>query len=371
MLELAGEVLPVLAAGEHVAVVTVIRVARSAPRGVGASMAVTRDGRVIGSISGGCVESEAVALALAVLATGSTRTASFGFSDETAHAAGLACGGSVDVVGYRLSPADAAARAALEAAASDLPVTIALDVAGDPRVRIVAPGGDPASPVGQPVGHAVAYRESVLTADGVLVLSHAPRPRLIILGAGEHAAALCRVGSAAGFAVSVCDVWELMATPERFPEADEVVVALPHEYLAALDPETLDARTAVCILTHDERIDVPAIRAALALPVGFVGAMGARSTVAHRAALLREAGVDDVTQARLHSPLGLDVGGAAPLESAVSVVAEIVASRHGGSGLPLRETAGPLHRRNEIPDIPPAAYCSTSQNPQTTTTPRR
>jgi xanthine dehydrogenase accessory factor len=144
----------------------------------------------------------------------------------------------------------------------------------------------------------------------------------------------------------VCDVWAVMATPERFPEAREVVVALPHEYLASIDPATLDARTAICVLTHDERLDVPAIATALRLPVGFVGAMGARTTVAHRERLLREAGIADVSLARLHSPLGLDLGGSSPDETAVSVLAEIVASRHGGSGLPLGEGEGPLHARD-------------------------
>ncbi|WP_243076066.1 XdhC family protein [Microbacterium sp. SS28] len=355
MLEIARDLLPVLSTDEPVAVVTVTRVARSAPRGVGASMAVTRDARVIGSISGGCVESEAVALALAVLADGQGRTAGFGFSDDAAHAAGLACGGSVEVFAYRIGSTDAAARAALEAAAADEAVTIALDLAADPRLRAVA-AGDPADAL----GHAVAYRESLLLPDGTLVLSHAPRPRLIIVGAGEHAAALCRVGATAGFAVTVCDVWQTMATRERFPDAVEVVVALPHEYLGSLEQSALDARTAVCVLTHDERIDVPAIATALRLPVGFVGAMGARPTVAHRAALLRDAGVDDVTLARLHSPLGLDLGGASPLESAVSVLAEIVAAQHGGSGLPLREREGPLHSRDAAgaPELDAAASCT-------------
>ena len=212
MLELARDLLPILEGGEPVAVVTVVRVARSAPRGVGASMAVTREGGVIGSISGGCVESEAVALALAVLATGEARTGSFGFSDQAAHAAGLACGGSVEVIAYRLMPTDAAARLALERAADDRSVTVALDCTADPRIRRVDAEIDPATPLGR----AVAYRESVLL-DGTLVLSHAARPRLIILGAGEHAAALSRVGAAAGFAVSVCDVWEVMATPSGSP----------------------------------------------------------------------------------------------------------------------------------------------------------
>src|SRR6187431_3339926 len=153
MLELARDLLPILGAGQSVAVVTVVRVARSAPRGVGASMAVTRDGRVIGSISGGCVESEAVALALAVLATGDASTGSFGFSDEAAHAAGLACGGSVEVVAYRVMPTDAAARAALEAAADDRGVTVTLDCSGDPHIRRVDAGTDP----GAPLGRAVTY----------------------------------------------------------------------------------------------------------------------------------------------------------------------------------------------------------------------
>ncbi|GAA1977860.1 XdhC family protein [Microbacterium pumilum] len=359
MLELAHELLPLLRAGADVAVVTVTRVARSAPRGVGASMAVTRECRVIGSISGGCVESEAVSLALAVLATGQPRAASFGYSDEAAHAAGLACGGSVDVIAHRLNAADGDALEALDGAASDRAVTVSLDLASG-AVTLVD-DVDPLSPRARsPLGRAVAYRESRVlpSPDDLLVLSQAPRPRLIILGAGEHAAALCRVAAAAGFAVSVCDTWELMATPERFPDAVEVVVAPPHEYLADLDPATLDARTAVCVLTHDERVDIPALKVALGLPVGFVGAMGARSTVAHRMTLLRAAGVDEVTLARLHSPLGLDLGGSSPLESAVAVVAEIVASRYGGPGAPLRETEGPLHRSNSADDAGTPASCT-------------
>jgi xanthine dehydrogenase accessory factor len=346
MLDLAADMLPVLHAGEPVAVVTVTRVARSAPRGVGASMAVARDGRLFGSISGGCVESESVALALAVLATGAPRRAGFGFSDEAAHAAGLACGGSVEVIAYRVDPADAVAIDGLESALVDRAVTLVLDTetgrftqTGD--ARLDAQATDAAS-------RASAVGDSMLIpgesgSPDLFVLSHAPRQRLIVVGAGEHAAALCRVATAAGFAVSVCDLWPLMATRERFPDAVEVVAGLPHEYLASLDPATLDARTAVCVLTHDERLDLPALEVALRLPVGFVGAMGARSTVAHRARLLREAGVEDVDLARLHSPLGLHLGGASPAESAVSIVAEIIASRHGGSGLPLADLTGPLH----------------------------
>lgn len=350
MLELARDLVAVLERGEQVAVITVTRVARSAPRGIGASMAVTRDGAVIGSISGGCVEGEAVALGLAVLATGVARSASFGFSDDAAHRAGLACGGAVEVLAYRVDPSDSVARAALDAAATDRAVTVAIDAGGCIRI---ATEPDPADPLGR----CVAYRESRLLAgeQWMLALSVAPRPRLIVLGAGEHAAALTRVAAASGWRVSVCDVWELLATRERFPAADDVVTAVPHEYLASLEAADLDARTAICVLTHDERLDVQAIAAALRLPVGFVGAMGARSTVEHRLRRLRELGVDDVTLARLHSPLGLDLGGSSPEETALSVLAEIVASRHGGSGGPLRERTGPLHARDEASLTPSAS----------------
>ncbi len=183
-----------------------------------------------------------------------------------------------------------------------------------------------------------------LPLDGGDLHLHRPAaPRLVILGAGEHAAALCRLGAAAGFAVTVCDDWALLVTPERFPDASELVVAAPHDYLAQLPAP--DVRTAVCVLTHDERLDVPALRAALRMPVGFVGAMGARATVARRAQLLRAAGVTDAELSRLHSPLGLDLGGSSPEETALSVIAEIVASRNAADARPLRESRRPgLHR---------------------------
>ncbi|WP_150953736.1 XdhC family protein [Microbacterium testaceum] len=308
MLELAADLVPLLDAGVPVAAVTVTAVVRSAPRGVGATLAVTRDARVIGSISGGCVESDAVMLGLDALRTGTVRRARFGFGDDdaiTPIAAGLACGGAVDVVAYRVEDAH---RPALEAARNGRDATLSLDLGGD-----------------EP-----------------LVMHRAAPPHLIILGAGEHAAALCRLGAAAGFAVTVCDDWALLVTRERFPDATDLVVAAPHDFLATLPAP--DARTAVCVLTHDERLDVPAIRAALRLPVGFVGAMGARATVSRRAALLRAAGVTDAELSRLHSPLGLDLGGRSPEETALSVIAEIVASRNGADARPLREAAGPhLH----------------------------
>lgn len=343
MLDLAPELLPVLRGGDAVAVVTVVGVPRSAPRGVGASMALTADGRVIGSISGGCVEGDAVLLAHAVLRDGIGRTARFGFSDEAAHAAGLACGGAVDVVVYRISPSDRAALSALELAAADRRVTVGIACSGPESGRLVAPESLRVEDTSDPHTRMLA---SAYSGAGVLLVSHLPKPRLVIVGAGDHAAALCRVAAASGFAVTVCDPWELLVTPERFPEADRLVVGFAHDLVRSMPIDEVDERTAVCVLTHDERLDVPALAAALERAVGFVGAMGSRATVSRRAELLRQAGVSEESLTRLHSPLGLDLQGSTPDETAIAIVAEIIAARHGGTGLALRDLSGPVHRGN-------------------------
>lgn len=349
MLELADALLPILRGGEAVALVTVTRVARSAPRGVGTAMAVTADGRVIGSISGGCVEGDAVLLATEVLATGRARSATLGFSDDAAHAAGLACGGSVEVIVHRVRPTDAAALTALESVAADRAARVGI-VASGPRIGALLSAEALPDALGSTL-----LRDATQDGADVLTLVHSPRRKLVIIGAGDHAMALARVGAAAGFAVAVCDVWERLVTAARFPSAERVVVGLPAEELLGLlgeDPSS----AAVCVLTHDERVDVPAIAAALRAGAGFVGAMGARSTVVHREALLRAAGVSSAELQRLRSPLGLDLGGDSPDETALAVLAEIVAARHGGSTAPLREGDGPLHRRETaISCVPTAA----------------
>jgi xanthine dehydrogenase accessory factor len=368
MLELAAELLPLLRSGAAVAAVTVTGVARSAPRGVGATMAVTADGRVIGSISGGCVEGDAIVLAHTARVTGRAVPARLGFSDDAAHAAGLACGGSVDVVAYAVPSREDAAfpvvEAELVAAADGRGATIGVIASGGEAGRVLAGAHLRDGLAESGIRDPGAARESFMlpaacAGADVLIVSSAPRPRLIVVGAGEHAASLCRVATAAGYAVEICDVWPTLVTPERFPGAVRLVPGLPADYLTSLDEHEIDHRTAICVLTHDERVDVPALEVALSLPVGFVGAMGARSTVARRAQLLRARGVSDDALARLHSPLGLDLGGATPDETAVSVLAEIIAVRHGGSAAPLRERAGALHRRPS----PLAASCAASALP--------
>jgi xanthine dehydrogenase accessory factor len=306
-------------------------------------MAVTADGEVVGSISGGCIEEDAVMLALQVLSTGVARTAHFGFTDDDAHAAGLACGGAIDVIAYPLSVDDDVAIGALESAMRDEAVAVGLVIAE----RSAAHGAHSEVRLREDGSEVVRLgRITQVSTDGpnagVFTLSHSPRPRLVILGAGDYAAALSRVASISGFAVTVCDGWGLLVTPERFPDADQLVTALPHQYLQ-LEAERLDSRTAICVLTHDDRYDIPALREALRLKVAFVGALGARRTVTRRARLLREQGVTEGELARLHSPLGLDLGAETPEETAISILAEIVAARRAGTGAPLCGLTTPIH----------------------------
>lgn len=342
MLELAGELLTRLRAGERVAAVTVTAVGSSAPRGVGSTMAVTSTGEIIGSISGGCVEGDALMLALDAIRADSGRFARFGFTDEVAHSAGLACGGTIEVVAYPVRAGDTRALAALESALRDDATEIGLIVHGEDLGRLVAPS---------------------MADAGVMTLRHAPRPRLIVLGASDYAAALCRLAAVSGFAVTVCDAWAPLVTRERFPAAADLVIDVPAEFVER-ESGRWDERTAVCVLTHDERLDIPALTAALRLPIAFVGALGARATVDRRAMLLRSAGVGEHELARLHSPLGLDLGGVSPEETALSILAEIVADRRAATGLSLRETAGPIHRRTPVftSDSAPvlAGSCSTA-----------
>jgi xanthine dehydrogenase accessory factor len=178
----------------------------------------------------------------------------------------------------------------------------------------------------------------------LLVESSVPPPRLLVFGAIDFAAALVRAGRFLGYRVTVCDARAVFATAARFPEAEDVVVDWPHRYLdAEAAAGRLDARTAVCVLTHDAKFDVPLLDRALRLPLAYVGAMGSRRTHDHRSERLRAAGLPASALARLHSPIGLDLGGRTPEETALSIAAEIVASRHGATGRPLSETASAIH----------------------------
>jgi len=174
----------------------------------------------------------------------------------------------------------------------------------------------------------------------VFVLSYAPPAQMFIFGAIDFSAALVRVGKVLGYRVTVCDARPVFATKKRFPDADEVVVDWPHRWL---EKQEVDERTVIAVLTHDPKFDVPALQVALRTKAGYIGAMGSRRTHEDRLARLKEAGLTDAECARLHSPIGLDLGARTPEETAISIAAEIVQSRWGGSGSRLAETLGPIH----------------------------
>ncbi|MFT4296957.1 MAG: XdhC family protein [Micropruina sp.] len=355
MFELAEELLRRLDAGEPVAVVTVTRVLGSAPRPVGCSMAVaaTASGeRVLGAISGGCAESAAHALAQQVLASGAPVTEHLGF-DEWAFSTGLSCGGQLRVLGYRLDASRPELIAELRAAADGSDAALAIVSRGPDELlgRVVTlTGGDAGLPAG--VLGVVRRELADRLVDGVCgvlepsdevelaVLVSRARPRLLIFGAVDVAGALSRLGRQLGYRVTVCDARALFATAERFPDADQVVVDWPARYLASIE---VDARTVIAVLTHEERFDVPLLTAALDGPAGYIGAMGSRRTHQRRLGLLREAGVSAQALERLHSPIGLDLGAVTPMETAVSIMAEVIASRTGAAARPLAQGSGPIH----------------------------
>ncbi|MFI6850925.1 XdhC family protein [Streptomyces sp. NPDC050416] len=366
MLDLAGQLHAWAEEGRDFAVATVVAVGGSAPRPPGAALAVSADGTAIGSVSGGCVEGAVYDLCLQALQDRQTRVERFGYSDEDAFAVGLTCGGVIDIMVTPYDADDAARTAALSAAAHDEPVALARVVQGPAgllgRSVLVRPDGTHEGGLG---GHpeldrtAIAQARALLDAgrtatvevseDGshcpggltLLVESAVPPPRMIVFGAIDFAAALVRAGKFLGYHVTVCDARPVFATGVRFPDADEIVVDWPHRYLASTDT---DARTVLCVLTHDAKFDIPLLTEALRLPVAYVGAMGSRRTHEDRSRRLREAGVSERELARLRSPIGLDLGARTPEETALSIAAEIVAARHGGTGRPLTGADTPIHR---------------------------
>ncbi len=386
------EVLPELLAwwesGETVGVGTVVATFQSAPRPPGASMLVGPDETAVGSVSGGCVEGAVYELGQSVVESGEPVLQRYGISDDDAFAVGLTCGGILDVYVERVSretfPELGQVAADIEAGR---PVALATVIEHpDPAVlgrRIVVrpdPGVVPdewvASDVSeQPkrqglslgsarmddavhddaIGLLASGTNATLTygPDGerrgegmrVFVWAFAPKPRMLVFGAIDFAAAVARVGAFLGYYVTVCDARPVFATKSRFPEADEVVVDWPHRYLQAeQDAGRVDQRTVITVLTHDPKFDVPLLEVALRLPeVAYVGAMGSRRTHDDRLARLREAGLSEKEIDRLSSPIGLDLGARTPEETAISIAAEIVALQWGGTGDRLAARDGRIH----------------------------
>src|SRR5271166_4734113 len=348
---------------------TVVRTFRSAPRPPGASMVVAPDGAVSGSVSGGCIEGAVYELAAEVAQTGTARLERYGVSDDTAFAAGLTCGGMIDIFVESISqptfPELAAVAGDIDA---DRPVAVATVIAHPDAQwvgrRLVVRPDTVTGTLGSARADAAVTDDArgllalggsqVLTygPDGqrlgegmeVFVSSCTPRPRMLVFGAIDFAAALARQGSFLGYRVTVCDARAVFATPIRFPTADEVVVDWPNRYLAAqAEAGVIDRNTVICVLTHDPKFDVPVLEVALRLDVAYVGAMGSRRTHDDRMARLREAGLSDAELTALSSPIGLDLGARTPEETAVSIAADIIARRWGGGGRRLDEIVGRIH----------------------------
>ncbi|GAA0974482.1 MULTISPECIES: XdhC family protein [Nocardiopsidaceae] len=371
------------ASGEVFALATVIDTDKSAPRDPGAAMLVSASGEVVGSVSGGCVEGAVYEEALEAIRTGVPVRRTYGVSDEEAFSVGLTCGGTLHMFVEPVSRASyGQLGAVLGAIDGHRPVAVAT-VVSDPsgagrtgRRRVVWPDhaeGD-LGPGGTRLSDALDDDVRGMLAQGstgllrygsdgqrrgdeleVFVQSFAPAPRMLVFGAIDFAAAVADLGSYLGYRVTVCDARPVFATAKRFPTADEVVVKWPHVFLDEIAHE-IDERTAVCVLTHDPKFDVPVLKAALGTRAGYIGAMGSRRTHEDRLERLREAGVGEEALGRLHSPIGLDLGARTPEETAVSIAAELVRSRWGGTGRALSETSGRIHR--DVPGTPlvPAGF---------------
>jgi len=402
VLDIAGELDRWMRDGRDFAVATVVAVGGSAPRPPGAALAVDTDGTVIGSVSGGCVEAAVYDLCVQALQDGEPVRERFGYSDEDAFAVGLTCGGVIEVLVTPVRGGDPVYAAGLAAAAGGEPVALARVARGPAellgRALLVYPDGRHEGSLGAEgadgpgeggsgradarglgeadesrrrphegprAGRSHLDRTSAAQARALLDLgrtgsveisedgshcpggltlfveSSVPAPRMIVFGAVDFAAALVRAGKFLGYRVTVCDARPVFATRSRFPDADEIVVDWPHRYL---QHTATDERTVLCVLTHDAKFDIPLLGEALRLPVAFVGAMGSRRTHEDRDRRLREVGVSERELARLRSPIGLDLGGRTPEETALSIAAEIVAVRNGGSGVPLTGSGEPIHR---------------------------
>jgi xanthine dehydrogenase accessory factor len=367
------------AAGDSFGLATVVRTYRSAPRDPGAALAVSDGGEheVVGSVSGGCVEGAVYELSLEVCRSGTPVLQTYGVSDDDAFAVGLTCGGIIDMFVERVDRASFPELGEIAAAVErGEPVAVATVISGPGQVgarRVIwssdtagAGGGGWDGGASGTLGSArldAAVDDDVrgMLAQGltgirrygehgerrgddlaVFVNSFAPAPRMLVFGAIDFAAAVARAGKFLGYHVTVCDARKVFATASRFPDADEVVVDWPHRFLAGTE---VDARTVICVLTHDPKFDVPLLEVALRTPAGYIGAMGSRRTHQDRLARLREAGLTEEELSRLRSPIGLDLGARTPEETAVSIAAELIQLRWGGTGHALTDTEGRIHHQ--------------------------
>lgn len=341
--------------GRDVALSTLVDVRGSAPRDPGVTFAVANDGRLAGSIGGGCVEAALFEEAQKVLRDGHARTVEYGLTDTDAQSVGLTCGGRLRIVVEKLDPHFC--ERVFERKDELLAMALRVDDGGSGgRLAVFAQGREGSLGTLQLDGAVAAeVRESGVPAEPrlrtfgergephgdveIFLERLAPPPEMYVFGAIDFANAMVRVANLLGYHVTVCDARPAFATPQRFPEAARVVVKWPHEFLASAP---IDERTAIVVLTHDEKFDIPLLREALRSRAGYVGAMGSRRTHERRLALLASEGLNKRETDRLCAPVGLDIGARTPEETAIAVAAEIVALRNDRSGGRLTGGSGAL-----------------------------
>jgi xanthine dehydrogenase accessory factor len=345
----------------------VVRTFGSSPRPEGAVLLYANDGRIAGSVSGGCVEGAAAEEIEHARATGNARVIRYGISDEQAWDVGLACGGTIDVLVEPVAPAVVieAARRSIGPQGHGSAVVTPLPADSPPgefgphepgegappeAELIVTEAGQLTGSLGTPDLDAAlvtaateALRRGLsrtveLGGRSLFIEVFPVRPRLVMVGGVEVARSLARLARELGFETVVVDGRTAFATPERFPDVDQLIVGWPDEVAEGIG---LGPNDAVAVLSHDVKFDEPAIVEALRRGCRYVGAVGSRKTQADRRERLLASGVSPADLARLRGPVGLDLGGRAPAETALAILAEIVAERYGGSGIPMRERARP------------------------------
>jgi xanthine dehydrogenase accessory factor len=316
MREVLTELTDWMAAGEEIALATVVETWGSSPRPLGSKMIVTRSGKMAGSVSNGCIEGAVFDEAQKVLKSGEPKIAAFGVADDVAFEVGLACGGHIEVY---IQP--------LQAAHRELRATLSRNKPATLRTNLVTGATQIATGAASPTE--LAHRE------GDWLVEPFRRPaHMIIVGAIHIAIPLHRLAKLMGYRVTVIDARSKFATKERFPEADELLVAWPDEALGGL---VIDNSTYVVVLTHDPKFDLPALRSVLGKDAGYIGAIGSRKTNQNRFDALRAEGFTDEQLAKVHGPIGLDLGGRGAEETALGILAEVTAVRFGGSGSAKRE----------------------------------
>ena len=332
------EILPELdrwrSRGDRIALARVVATRRSAPRPVGSKLIVSETGELAGSVSGGCVESEVVEAAREVLGGAEPRLLTYGISDDLAISVGLPCGGEIDV--WVDEPDPKLLEDLAEVARSERRAVFFVDLE-DGTQRLVLDGDNGVADELIRSGHSKVVE---LHGRRVFADVFGPPPRLFVYGAVDTADALCAAAKAIGWRTIVADARARFATRDRLPSADEIIVAWPEDALAQVTP---DHTTAIIVLTHDDKFDLPLLTGALATEAYYIGALGSRRNQERRRERLLDAGFDESELERISGPAGLDIGAHTPAETAVSMLAEIMAVRAGRDGGRLKQSSGRIH----------------------------